>query len=246
MGGISPARFEKTKQELELARQDLKMIQEKNYIRLQQLEAEEKGLRLQIEIQEKALASTEKLLGQMIVRAPSAGIILSVKGKIGEKVSTDKLLVEMSDLSNFKIKGSAGDDYSNLIKTGTKVYVKIEDLMLKGAVGTVSPVIRDRKVEFDVYLEESNHWRLRPNLTVGLDIVMEERDSVLRVASGPAFGKGNEHEVFVVEDELARKRVIRTGLRSPEYIEVVEGLEPGERVIISDISAFRNKNEIEL
>ncbi|MBN1133077.1 MAG: HlyD family efflux transporter periplasmic adaptor subunit [Bacteroidales bacterium] len=246
VGGISPARFEKTKQELELARQDLKMIQEKNYIRLQQLEAEEKGLRLQIEIQEKALASTEKLLGQMIVRAPSAGIILSVKGKIGEKVSTDKLLVEMSDLSNFKIKGSAGDDYSNLIKTGTKVYVKIEDLMLKGAVGTVSPVIRDRKVEFDVYLEESNHWRLRPNLTVGLDIVMEERDSVLRVASGPAFGKGNEHEVFVVEDELARKRVIRTGLRSPEYIEVVEGLEPGERVIISDISAFRNKNEIEL
>ena len=246
VGGISPAKFDKTKQELELARQDLNMIQEKNFIRLQQLVAEEQGLELQIEIQRKELAVKEQLLSEMIVRAPSAGIILSVRGKIGEKITSDKLLIEMSDLSNFKIKGSAVDEYSDVISTGTRVYINIENQVLAGAVGNVSPVIRDRKVEFDVYLEESSHWRLRPNLTVGLDIVRAERDSVLRILNGPAIGRGSNHEVYVVENEIAVKRNIVTGIKSEQYIEVKEGVEAGESVIVSDMSAFRNKDQIEL
>ena len=246
VGGISPAKFDKTKQELELAKQDLKMIQEKNTIRLQQLETEEEGLKLQIDIQTKELLRKEELLQKMIVRAPSAGIILSVRGKVGEKVNTDRLLVEMSDLSNFKIKGSADDEYSDVIKTGSKVYVRIENQKLPGVVGNVSPVIRDRKVEFDVTIEESNHWRLRPNLTVNLDIVRAERDSVLRVPAGPAIGRGSEHEVYVVENGLAVKRNIRTGVRSGDYIEIKEGLEYGEQIIISDISSFRNQDRVEL
>jgi HlyD family secretion protein len=182
----------------------------------------------------------------MIVRAPSAGIILSIRGKVGEKINADRLLVEMSDLSNFKIKGTTDDEYSDLIKTGTKVYVNIEDFTLPGAIGNVSPVIRDRKVEFDVHLEESNHWKLRPNLTVGLDIVREEKDSVLRIVNGPAIGRGDLHEVYVVRNDIAVKHQIRTGIRSSEFIEVTEGLRPGDRVIISDISMFRNKDQIEL
>jgi len=246
VGGISPARYEKTKQELELAQQDLKMVQEKNYIRLQQLEAEEKGLHLQIEIQSKELAAKEELLTRMSVRAPSAGIILSIRGKVGEKINSDFLLVEMSDLTNFKIKGSADDEYSDVIKTGTEVYVTIENTKLKGAIGNVSPVIRDRKVEFDVFLDESSHWRLRPNLTVGLAIVRAERDSVIRIPNGPAIGRGNEQEVYVVKNGVASRRSVITGLRSKDYIEIKEGLKPGDEIIISDVSSFRNKPEIEL
>ena len=60
VGGISPAQFEKTKQELNLAEKELKMVLEKNSIRLQQLEAEEEGLKLEIEVQEKALEEKKK------------------------------------------------------------------------------------------------------------------------------------------------------------------------------------------
>ena len=192
VGGISPARFEKTKQELELAEKDLIMLKEKNSINLQQLEADEEGLRLQIEMQEKELAVKEEALSKMIIRAPSAGIILSIRGKVGEKVDNDRLLIEMSDLTNFKIQGKVDDDYSEQVKTGTRVYVGLDNEQLTGVVGTVNPVIRDRKIEFDVNLRESNHYKLRPNLNVSLDIVREERDSVLRINNGPAIGRGNE------------------------------------------------------
>lgn len=246
VGGISPAKFEKTKQELELAEQDLVMLKEKNSIKLQQLEADEEGLRLQIDMQEKELAAKEEALSKMIIRAPSAGIILSIRGKVGEKVDNDRLLIEMSDLTNFKIQGKVDDDYSEQVKTGTKVYVALDNEKLTGVVGTVNPVIRDRKIEFDVNLRESNHYKLRPNLNVSLDIVRAERDSVLRIHNGPAIGRGKEHQVYVLLNGNAVERMIRTGLRTEEYVEVLEGLSEGERVVLSDISSVEDLEELEV
>ena len=246
VGGISPAKFEKTKQELELAEQDLVMLKEKNSIKLEQLEADEEGLRLQIDMQEKELAVKEEALSKMIIRAPSAGIILSIRGKVGEKVDNDRLLIEMSDLTNFKIQGKVDDDFSEQLKTGIKVYVALDNEKLTGVVGTVNPVIRDRKIEFDVNLRESNHYKLRPNLNVSLEIVREERDSVLRIHNGPAIGRGKEHKVFVLQNGNAREREIITGMRTEEYVEVMEGLSEGERVLLSDISSVDGLDIVEL
>jgi len=246
VGGISPARFEKTKQELELAEQDLIMLKEKNSIKLQQLEADEEGLRLQIDMQEKELAVKEDALSKMIIRAPSAGIILSIQGKVGEKVNNDRLLIEMSDLTNFKIQGKTEDDYSELVKTGTRVYVALDNEKLSGVVGSVNPVIRDRKIEFDVNLVESNHYKLRPNLNVSLDIVRAERDSVLRIHNGPAIGRGDEHKVYVLRNGTATEREIRTGLITEEYVEVLEGLSEGEQVVLSNISSVEDLEDVEV
>jgi HlyD family secretion protein len=237
VGGISPARYEKTRQELELAEKDLEMMKEKNSIRLQQLEADEEGLRLQIEMQQKVLAAKEEALSKMIVRAPSAGIILSIRGKVGEKVNSDQLLIEMSDLTSFKIQGKVDDDYSDHVKTGARVYVGIDNETLTGVIGTVSPVVRDRKIEFDVNLQESSHYKLRPNLTVHLDIVLEERDSVLRIPNGPAIGRGQEHEVYVLRSGQPYKTGITTGLKTDSYVEVLDGLNEGDRVILSEVSS---------
>jgi HlyD family secretion protein len=244
VGGISPAKFEKTRQELELAEQDLVMLKEKNSIQLQQLEADEEGLRLQIEMQEKVLTAKEEALSNMIIRAPSAGIILSIRGKVGEKVDNDRLLIEMSDLTNFKIRGTVDDDFSDQLKTGTRVYVGIDNEKLTGVVGTVDPVIRDRKIEFDVNLQESNHFKLRPNLNVNLEIVWAERDSVLRIAPGPAIGRGRENEVYVLTNRGAELRMIHTGLRTEEYVEVVDGLKEGDRVVLTPISSIEDLEEL--
>ncbi|MCK4751501.1 MAG: HlyD family efflux transporter periplasmic adaptor subunit, partial [Bacteroidales bacterium] len=173
-------------------------------------------------------------------------IILSVRGKVGEKVNSDRLLIEMSDLTNFKIKGNVDDDFSDHVKTGTKVYVNIDNQKLTGVVGTVSPVVRDRKIEFDVNLTESNHFKLRPNLNVDLEIVRAERDSVLRVATGPAIGRGREHQVYVLVAGHAISRDIRTGLKTDDFVEIVEGLSEGDRIILSDISAIEDLDELVL
>ncbi len=246
VGGISPAKYEKTKQELALAEKDLETIRSRNSIRLQQLQTQEEGLKLQIEIQEKELAYKEKLLKKMIIRAPSDGIILSIEGKVGEKVNRDKLLVKMSNLSNFKIHATTDEDYSEHVRTGRPVIIRLDGEDLSGQVGNVSPVISDKKVEFDVYLVESNHWKLRPNLSVPLRIVREQADSVLRIRKGPVFQRSYNHSLYRVEGDVAVRQNVTTGLRGDEYIEITSGASPGDRLIISDITLFRNKEQVEL
>ncbi|MFZ5941706.1 MAG: efflux RND transporter periplasmic adaptor subunit [Bacteroidota bacterium] len=246
VGGISPARMEQTRQELTLAEKDLDMIVEKNSIRLKQLEAEEEGLAMEIAIQNKELAAQEELLSRMVVRAPSSGIILNINGNVGEKVERDRLLVRMSDLSNFKITARIEEKYSEIIKTGRPVVVRIEDVDLQGKVGTVSPVISNKRVEFDVFLDQSSHWKLRPNLSVEVLVIREQADSVLCIKQGPAIARNQDQAVYVVDGNLARRTMVRTGMAGGGKVAILSGLKEGDVVITSDIAAYRNKEQFEI
>jgi HlyD family secretion protein len=244
VGGISPALTEQTKQELVLAEKDLKMTLEKNSIRLKQLEAEEKGLQLQMDIKTKELEARLDLLKRLVVKAPSDGIILGIYANAGEKVDRDKLLVKMSDLSTFKIIASVENRYLDDVKTGGEVYAIIDRLRLKGKIGNVSPVIKDKKIDFDVFLDYSQYPKLMPNMEVSLMLVIQQKDSVLRIEQGPAFSRSQRQDVFVVKAGKAVRQSITTGLIGTEYIEVLSGLQAGDRVITSDVSLFRHKKEI--
>lgn len=246
VGGISPAKFEKTKQELTLAEKDLETILAKNNIRLQQLAAEERGLKLQIEIQQKQLDQKNELLNKMVIRAPSSGIILEINGQEGEKVNTDRLLVRMSDLTTFKIIGSIEDSYDNITKTGRGVYVLVDKTRLEGKIGTISPAVKDGKIEFDVFLNRNNYENLRPNMSVDLQVIEQKRDSVLRVRKGPAFGNSNDHDLYFLLADKAYLREVKTDLSGNEYLEIKSGAEIGDEIIISDISSLRKLKEIEI
>jgi HlyD family secretion protein len=245
VGGISPARYEQTQQELVVAEKELEMILSRNSIRLQQLEAEEDGLVLQIEIQEKELEQRRVDSSNTRVRAPSAGIILAINGKEGEKVNRDQLLVRMSDLSSFKIRGSIDEEHADLLNTGQTVFAVLEREKLTGQIGNINPEIQNDKITFDVYLEESHHPMLRPNLQVSLEVVFMMKQDVLRMQAGPALDKGDNVEVYVVEGNKASLREVSLGMKGPEYVEIISGVDSGEKVIISDISSFRNRPEVE-
>lgn len=244
VGGISPAKFEKTKQELTLAEKDLETVLTKNNIRLKQLATEEKGLLLQIDIQRKQLDQQRELLNKMAIRAPSSGIILEVNGNEGEKVNTDRLLVRMSDLSTFKLTASIEDVHHDVTKTGKGVIALIDEDKLSGKIGTISPSIKDGKIEFDVFLDQSDYYKLRPNMSIDLLVIQAQKDSVPRIKKGPTFGDTNQHDVYSIESGKAILRSVKTGLSGNEYFEIEEGAEIGDELIISDISSLRKLEEI--
>lgn len=246
VGGISPAKYDKTKQELTLAEKDLETILAKNTIRLQQLATEEKGLLLQIDIQQKQLDQQKVLLDKMVIRATSDGIILGINGKEGEKVNTDRLLVRMSDLTTFKLTASIEDKYANVTKTGRSVIALVNGKKLTGKIGTISPTIKDGQIEFDVFLDESNNSKLRPNMSIELLVIQSRKDSVLRIKKGPAFSKSNTHEIYFKKSNKAILRTVKTGLSGNEYYEIEKGANDGDEIIISDISSLRKLEEVDL
>jgi HlyD family secretion protein len=236
VGGISPALYEQTKEELVLAEKDLKMTLEKNSIRLKQLEADEKGLQLQIDIRKKELELREVQLNKLAVRAPSDGIILSIYANVGEKVDNDRLLVKMSDLSSFKVKAIVDNSYRDNVKTGGEVYAIVENISRKGKIGNVTPVMKDKKIEFDVFLDHGNDQKLYPNMEIELQIVTQKKDSVLRIAQNPVFRKSKQQDLFVMRNGKPVMEEVTFGLIGSKYLEILSGLSAGDSVIISDLS----------
>lgn len=246
VGGISPAKIEKTKQEIALAEKDLLTTKEKNSIRLKQLRAEEEGLLLGIEIQEKELKEKISAMEQMNVKSNSSGIVLSIGNKTGEKVSKDQVLVRISDLSSYKISGSIEEKMADFVKTGTRIYAVFEDVKLLGNIGIVSPIVENGKVLFNVHLEENSHPKLMPHQNLEIWIAKNYKDNALRIRNIPQFEKGKPEYLFVYKEGKAFKHRVTTGFTSPEFVEIIDGVSEGDTIIVpnSGYHLFKNINEI--
>jgi len=246
VGGISPAKIEKTKQEIALAEKELITLKEKNGIKLKQLKAEEEGLLLGIEIQEKELNEKMAALEQMNVKSRSSGIVLSIGNKPGERVNKDQVLVRISDLSSFKISGSVEEKMADYVKTGTPIYALFEDSRLFGHIGIVSPIIENGKIKFNVHLDESSHPKLIPQQNIELWIARKLKDNALRIRNIPQFEKGKPEYLYVFKDGLAIKSRISIGVVSPDYIEIQDGVKEGDQIIVplSGYHQFKNSNEV--
>jgi len=234
VGGISSAKIDETKQNLVLAEKDLTMAQKKNTIRLSQLKTEETGLNLQIEIQKKQLADKIAMLERLKIKAPSDGIVLTIAGKKGERVGNDKMLITLSDLTTFKIKGQIEEKYSEFVKTGNPVIVIAEKERLKGTVGNVAPTVAENKIQFNVHLEESSNPYLIPNQAVKLLVLKSMKEKVLRIRSENSFKANSEQTVYVLDSGNVVPRTVIFGIKGVDYLEVISGLEEGEKVILSD------------
>ena len=234
VGGISSAKIDETKQNLVLAEKDLDVVLKKNDIRLKQMKTEEIGLNLQIEIQKKQLAYKQEMLGKSDIKAPSDGIILSVSGREGEKVGNDKMLITMSDLTTFKIKGLIDEKLSEQIKTGSPVFVLSENEKLAGTIGNVTPTVSDNKIQFNVHLENSNNPKLIPNQAVKLLVLKSVKNSVLRISADNNFKANSEQTVYILDSGKVESRTVNFGIKGNEYLEIISGLNEGEKVILAD------------
>ncbi len=246
VGGISPARVEQTKQEITLATKDLDMLIEKNAIRLKQLVADEEGLLMQIRMDEKVLQSNRELLSKMDIKAPSSGIILNISGQVGEKINADRTMIQMSDLTSFKIIGSIDEQLANQVKIGKKVIVNIDGERLEGSIGSITPMVENNKVQFNVHLSQSSHPKLIANQNVQIQIVNSLKENALRIKILPNFNNNTKQIVFVIQGTKAFKREVELGLIGNEYCEILSGLEEGDVVISEDIGSFRHLKEIEI
>ena len=232
VGGISPSRLDQTKQDITLAEKDLNMLIEKNSIRLKQLEADEKGLLLQIKIDEKSLNDNIDLLSKMSVRAPSSGIILNITGNVGQRVNADATLIRMSDLSSFKLIGSIDEQHASQLKTGTPVTVILEDEKLQGQIGSITPMVENSKVQINVHHKQKNHPKLIANQTVQIQILNNEKDNVLRIKKIPEFSQGKIHNVTVLAGDKSVNKEIVLGIIGDDYCEVLSGLNEGDIVVL--------------
>lgn len=201
---------------------------------------------LELEIFRKTLAETKRILDDAQIRSPRKAILTYVNNQVGVRVPQGTQVAIISDLSHFKIDGEIADSYGDRISTGNNVVVRIGNDKLMGAVSSVTPLSKNGVIQFTVQLDDDNHARLRSGLKTDVYVMNAVKDDVMRIANGPYYTGRGSYELFVLHGGTLVKRKVQLGESNFEYVEVVSGLKPGERVVVSDMSEYRNRNKIKV
>lgn len=209
--------------------------------------ADLKVKQLEYEIFLKGLAETKRTLDEAQIRSPRKAILTYINNRIGAQVNEGSRIAVISDLSHFKVEGEIADTYGDRVAAGGKAVVKIGSEKLEGQVSSVTPLSKNGVISFTVQLEDDSNRRLRSGLKTDVYVMNAVKEDVLRIANSSYYVGRGDYQLFVLDgsDELV-KRKVRLGDSNFEYVEVVSGLQPGDRVVISDMSQYKNKNKLKL
>ena len=210
-------------------------------------EADLKVKELEFNIFSKSLAEMKRTLDDAQIRSPRKAILTYINNQVGAQVAEGSQVAIISDLSHFKVEGEIADTYGDRVAAGGRAIVKIGNEELEGTVSSVTPLSKNGVISFIVQLNEDNNKRLRSGLKTDVYVMNAVKEGVLRLANASYYVGRGEYELFVQDskDEIV-KRKVQLGDSNFEYVEVVSGLKPGDKVVVSDMSSYKNKNKLKL
>lgn len=226
------ALVDQARNRLELARQQLESIVESEPLQLAPAEAAVTQRR----------AEYERLLRQLDdlhVKSTMSGLLQAVSVEVGQQVAAGANLVRVSDPGRLKAEVRVAETQARDLAVGQPARVDTRTGVVSGYVSRIDPAAQGGTVGVDITLEGALPPGARPDLNVDATIELERLADVLFVES-PAFGQ--EHGTIslfrVTGSRELERTTVRIGRRSVQYVEIVEGLAEGDRVVLSDMSQY--------
>ena len=198
-------------------------------------------------IQEKELKEFERKLQQADILTTRAGVLTFVNKNLGVKVGEGEILARIADLGSFKVQGTISDNYMQQVRVGMPILVKLNDTTVRATLSNIAPSVSNNILMFDATLDHKANAAFRPKMKVEVFLITDSRQKTVRVANGAAFKAGPTQSIFVLRtDGKAERRTVKIGLTSFDFVEITEGVKAGETVIISDLSAYKNVDILEI
>lgn len=203
---------------------------------------------LDINIARKDLGEMSRTLDDAQIKAPRKATLTFINDQIGQKVSEGEKIAIISDLSHFKVDGEIADAYGDRIRVGSKAVVRIgRSERMNGTVSNVTPLSRNGVISFSVRLDDDADSRLRSGLKTDVYIMCNVMEDVRRIKNGSFYTGPGSYELFVFNgDDKLERRSVRLGDSNFEFVEVVDGLNDGDRVVVSDMKRFINATSVKV
>jgi len=186
----------------------------------------------------------ESRVANLSVVAGVAGVVQEVNVQEGERLGSGHVIARVVNTEKLMARVNVAERDAAQVMVGMPVSLEIGRIEETGAVARIDPTVRDRSVHVDVALEDAQLDRLRPDLSVTARIELERVADVL-VLDRPA-GLRDEFESLrlfrlIESGERARATNVKIGRVSTRQVEVLEGLSAGDRVILADMTEWREE-----
>jgi membrane fusion protein (multidrug efflux system) len=178
-------------------------------------------------------------LARTRIVAPFAGVIGLRRVSVGDYVAPGQDLVNLEAIDAIKLDFNVPEKYAALIRAGMKLTVAVDawpDRNFEGAVLAIDPRVDEatRTLRLRARCPNSDH-ALKPGMFARVRLRVGERMEAVFVPEQALQAKGSQSFVYRIEDGKASATPVKTGRRRPGSVEIVEGLQGGERVVVEGL-----------
>ncbi len=184
----------------------------------------------------------------LAVRAPVDGMLTDFRLQVGETVKTDQHIGRIDDPNRFKLAAPVDEFYLSRVTAGRHASVRQGDKTYAADVSTVYPQIKEGRFTVEMVFTDGQPAVLSPGQSLDAQVTLGEPGKAILLPNGAYLNETGGAWVFVVarDGETVSRRAIRAGRRSNSQFEVLSGLAPGERVIVSSYAAFGKSERLQL
>ncbi|MBR0432444.1 MAG: efflux RND transporter periplasmic adaptor subunit [Bacteroidaceae bacterium] len=182
------------------------------------------------------------------VRATIDGELGLLDVELGQSIAAGQKIGQINDLSDYKIEAQVDEHYIDRVKAGLKASFARGETTFDLAVRKVYPEVRQGKFRTDFVFRGARPENIRSGQTYYLNLELGQPEQAILIPRGAFFQTTGGAWIFVLSKDghTAYRRSIKVGRQNPQYYEVTEGLEAGERVITSGYEAFGDNERLEI
>ena len=246
---VSDMDFQKSKRDLD------RLVKQRD-IEIESQKYQEENAALQIKQLEGTLTRTQKnvdlwrqTLENLVVKAPVAGLLSSINVEIGSNINQGQNIGQIDDMNGFKLRADIDEHYISRIFAGLVAKFEFNSKSYEMEVTKVYPEVLNGRFAVDMVFKTKTPEGIRRGQSSPIRLELGQAQTAVLLPVGGFFSDTGGNWVYVLEngnDSRAVKRNINLGRKNPQFYEVLEGLQPGDKVITSSYANLGDKEGLEL
>jgi len=243
---ISVEEFIRSKEDLDMAIQSEELYVERQKQDSVFRSVQVDNLKNNLDNMRKNLALVRQRMENLNVRATVDGQLGLLVPEIGQSISRGSNMGQINVLTSFKVTAQIDEHYIDRIRTGLTATLDRQGNAFNLTVRRVYPEVRNGTFKIDMVFTDTLPGNIRTGQTYYTSLQLGQPKTAILVPIGGFFQETGGQWIYVVDpsESYATRRDISTGRKNPKYYEVLEGLQPGEKVIISGYETFGNNEKL--
>ena len=186
------------------------------------------------------MSMIRKRKGNLIVKAPIDGELGLLDVVLGQSIASGTKIGQINSVGTYKVEAQIDEHYIDRVIAGLEATFERQGETFSTSIRKVYPEVRDGKFKADFKFDGEQPDNIRSGQTYYLNLQLGQPEEAVIIPRGTFYQKTGGKWIYVVNKEgtKAVKREIRIGRQNPQYYEVLEGLEPGERVNTSGYDTY--------
>ncbi len=243
---IAREEFLKAEEDYELAKDKLDLVVEREYqdslyrgTQIAQMHESLDNMRINMNM-------IRRRKENLSVKAPISGELGLLDVELGQTLSAGARIGQINNLDSYKIEAQIDEHYIDRISAGLEATFERQNEKYSAVIRKVYPEVRDGKFKADFRFDGQQPENIRTGQTYYLNLQLGQSAEAVLIPRGSFYQNTGGRWIYVVSDDgtKAVKRSIRIGRQNPQYYEVLEGIAPGESVIVSSYDSFGDKDEL--